>query len=99
MSEKHFISSSFRVFLSLGQVDHRIVLVDAAKERLYPVADATTFFTDMHYILRVLAAGDIRTVCHHRLNLLEQVILLIFVPFKHLLYCCLRILNVFQTGL
>nr|CAB3455382.1 unnamed protein product [Digitaria exilis] len=43
-----------------------------SKERLYPVADATTFFTDMHYILRVLAAGDIRTVCHHRLNLLEQ---------------------------
>jgi hypothetical protein len=49
----------------------------AAKERLFPVADATTFFTDMHFILRVLAAGDIRTVCHHRLNLLEQVILLI----------------------
>uniref|UniRef100_A0A0E0LQ51 AMP deaminase n=1 Tax=Oryza punctata TaxID=4537 RepID=A0A0E0LQ51_ORYPU len=32
-----------------------------SKERIYPVADATTFFTDMHYILRVLAAGDIRT--------------------------------------
>ncbi|GJN33504.1 hypothetical protein PR202_gb22113 [Eleusine coracana subsp. coracana] len=32
-----------------------------SKERLFPVADATTFFTDMHYILRVLAAGDIRT--------------------------------------
>jgi hypothetical protein len=42
----------------------------------------------MHYILRVLAAGDIRTVCHHRLNLLEQVIL--FRPFSfnrvHLLH-------------
>ncbi|XP_072997218.1 probable AMP deaminase [Typha latifolia] len=43
-----------------------------AKERLYPVADATTFFTDLHYILRVIATGNIRTVCHHRLNLLEQ---------------------------
>nr|CAD1841916.1 unnamed protein product [Ananas comosus var. bracteatus] len=40
--------------------------------KLYPVADATTFFTDLHYILRVIAAGNIRTVCHHRLNLLEQ---------------------------
>ncbi|XP_020086432.1 probable AMP deaminase isoform X1 [Ananas comosus] len=42
------------------------------KERLYPVADATTFFTDLHYILRVIAAGNIRTVCHNRLNLLEH---------------------------
>lgn len=44
------------------------------KERIYPVADATTFFTDLHYILRVIAAGNIRTVCHNRLNLLEHVI-------------------------
>lgn len=57
-----------------------------AKERLYPVADATTFFTDMHYILRVLAAGDIRTVCHHRLNLLEQVIFFVFCSFKCVLF-------------
>ncbi|XP_062003474.1 AMP deaminase [Rosa rugosa] len=41
-------------------------------EELYPVADATTFFTDLHHILRVIAAGNIRTLCHHRLNLLEQ---------------------------
>ncbi|KAI4968405.1 hypothetical protein ZWY2020_058060 [Hordeum vulgare] len=63
------------------KTDHHFEMVDGvvhlypskdSKERLYPVADATTFFTDMHYILRVLAAGDIRTVCHHRLNLLEQ---------------------------
>ncbi|XVE97109.1 hypothetical protein REPUB_Repub02eG0282400 [Reevesia pubescens] len=43
-----------------------------SKEELFPVADATTFFTDLHHILRVLAAGNIRTLCHHRLNLLEQ---------------------------
>lgn len=48
-------------------------LIFAAKEELYPVADATTFFTDLHYILRVIAAGNTRTICHHRLNLLEQV--------------------------
>ncbi|XP_023893510.1 AMP deaminase [Quercus suber] len=43
-----------------------------SKEELFPVADATTFFTDLHQILRVIAAGNIRTLCHHRLNLLEQ---------------------------
>ncbi|KHN48918.1 AMP deaminase [Glycine soja] len=42
------------------------------KEELFPVADATTFFTDLHHLLRVIAAGNIRTLCHHRLNLLEQ---------------------------
>ncbi|CAD6272419.1 unnamed protein product [Miscanthus lutarioriparius] len=41
-------------------------------ESIYPVADATTFFTDLHYILRVTAAGNTRTVCHNRLNLLEH---------------------------
>ncbi|KAK2980025.1 hypothetical protein RJ640_020051 [Escallonia rubra] len=43
-----------------------------SKEKLFPVADATTFFTDLHYILKVIAAGNIRTLCHHRLVLLEQ---------------------------
>ncbi|XP_015950423.1 AMP deaminase [Arachis duranensis] len=43
-----------------------------AKDELFPVANATTFFTDLHQILRVIAAGNIRTLCHHRLNLLEQ---------------------------
>ena len=47
-----------------------------AKEKLFPVADATTFFTDLHHILRVIAAGNIRTLCHHRLVLLEQVYIL-----------------------
>ncbi|KAG8099012.1 hypothetical protein GUJ93_ZPchr0013g34202 [Zizania palustris] len=63
------------------KTEHHFEMVDGvvhvypnkdSKERVYPVADATTFFTDMHYILRVLAAGDIRTVCHKRLNLLDQ---------------------------
>lgn len=66
--------------------------VAAAKERIYPVADATTFFTDMHYILRVLAAGDIRTVCYKRLNLLEQVILLKW------FFQCLYLLYVFEPS-
>ncbi|XP_051114017.1 AMP deaminase [Andrographis paniculata] len=41
-------------------------------EKLFPVADATAFFTDLHHILKVIAAGNIRTLCHHRLVLLEQ---------------------------
>lgn len=59
---------------------HSTLILVSARERLYPVADATTFFTDLHYILRVIAAGNIRTVCHHRLNLLEQVIIFSLEP-------------------
>ncbi|XP_076927987.1 AMP deaminase-like [Bidens hawaiensis] len=33
---------------------------------------ATSFFTDLHHILKIIAAGNTRTVCHHRLGLLEQ---------------------------
>ncbi|KAI3820227.1 hypothetical protein L1987_07770 [Smallanthus sonchifolius] len=43
-----------------------------SKEKLFPVSDATKIFTDMHYILMIIAAGNTRTVCHHRLCLLEQ---------------------------
>lgn len=64
-----------------GKTDHYFEMEDGvvhvyankdSKEKLFPVADATTFFTDLHHILRVIAAGNIRTLCHHRLNLLEQ---------------------------
>ncbi|PIA59479.1 hypothetical protein AQUCO_00400396v1 [Aquilegia coerulea] len=57
------------------QMEDGVVQVYANKdstEKLFPVADATTFFTDLHRILRVTAAGNIRTLCHHRLVLLEQ---------------------------
>ncbi|KNA14237.1 hypothetical protein SOVF_109320 [Spinacia oleracea] len=57
------------------QMEDGVVQVYASrdsKEKLFPVADATTFFTDLHHILRVIAAGNIRTLCHHRLVLLEQ---------------------------
>ncbi|OMO85037.1 hypothetical protein CCACVL1_10473 [Corchorus capsularis] len=64
-----------------GKSDHYFEMQDGvihvypnkdSREELFPVADATTFFTDLHHILRVIAAGNIRTLCHHRLNLLEQ---------------------------
>ncbi|KAM3382240.1 AMP deaminase [Capsicum galapagoense] len=57
------------------QMEEGVVNVYAnkdSKEKLFPVADATTFFTDFHHILKVIAAGNIRTLCHHRLVLLEQ---------------------------
>ncbi|XP_010553238.1 PREDICTED: AMP deaminase-like [Tarenaya hassleriana] len=64
-----------------GKSDHFFEMQDGivhvfankdAKEELFHVADATTFFTDLHYILKVIAAGNIRTLCHRRLVLLEQ---------------------------
>ncbi|KAI5584571.1 hypothetical protein POPTR_006G102000v4 [Populus trichocarpa] len=64
-----------------GKSDHYFEMQDGvihvypnkdSKEELFPVADATMFFTDLHHILRVIAIGNIRTLCHHRLNLLEQ---------------------------
>ncbi|KAF6170403.1 hypothetical protein GIB67_014333 [Kingdonia uniflora] len=64
-----------------GKSDHYFQMEDGvvhvyankdSKEKLFPVADATTFFTDLHRILKIIAAGNIRTLCHHRLVLLEQ---------------------------
>ncbi|XVE76574.1 hypothetical protein DITRI_Ditri12bG0184300 [Diplodiscus trichospermus] len=68
-------------FAPEGKSDHYFEMQDGvihvyankdSKIELFPVADATTFFTDLHHILRVIAAGNIRTLCYHRLNLLEQ---------------------------
>ncbi|XP_073017539.1 AMP deaminase-like isoform X2 [Primulina eburnea] len=64
-----------------GKSDHYFQMEDGvvhvyankeSEEKLYPVANATTFFTDLHHILKIIAAGNIRTLCHHRLVLLEQ---------------------------
>lgn len=64
-----------------GKSDHYFQMEDGvvnvyankdSKDKLFPVADATTFFTDLHRILRAIATGNIRTLCHHRLVLLEQ---------------------------
>ncbi|MBA0607303.1 hypothetical protein Godav_019631, partial [Gossypium davidsonii] len=39
---------------------------------LFPVASSTTFFTDMHHLLKVMSAGNVRSACHHRLRFLEE---------------------------
>ncbi|XP_031102908.1 AMP deaminase [Ipomoea triloba] len=68
-------------YMSEGKSDHHFKMEEGvihvyankdSNEKLFPVADATTFFTDLHHILKVIAAGNIRTLCHHRLVLLEQ---------------------------
>lgn len=68
-------------YTSVGKSDHHFEMQDGvvhvypdkeSKEELFPVADATTFFTDLHTILRVIALGNVRTLCHRRLVLLEQ---------------------------
>ncbi|QHO03269.1 AMP deaminase [Arachis hypogaea] len=41
-------------------------------EELFPVASSTTFFTDMHYILKVMSVGNVRSACYHRLRFLEE---------------------------
>ncbi|WOH13542.1 hypothetical protein DCAR_0833052 [Daucus carota subsp. sativus] len=39
---------------------------------LFPVASATTFFTDMHHLLRIMSVGNVRSACYHRLRFLEE---------------------------
>ncbi|GLT40015.1 hypothetical protein SLA2020_141750 [Shorea laevis] len=41
-------------------------------EELFPVASSMTFFTDMHNILKVMSAGNVRSVCYQRLRFLEE---------------------------
>ncbi|KAG8366285.1 hypothetical protein BUALT_Bualt17G0060500 [Buddleja alternifolia] len=41
-------------------------------EELFPVASSTTFFTDMHHLLKVMSIGNARSACYHRLRFLEE---------------------------
>ncbi|KAL0451003.1 UNVERIFIED_CONTAM: AMP deaminase [Sesamum latifolium] len=81
----YFDEFNFKFLQHYFQMEDGVIHVYASKEskeKLFPVADATTFFTDLHHILRVIAAGNIRTLCHHRLVLLEQKHLLRFYKSK-----------------
>ncbi|GAU39898.1 hypothetical protein TSUD_04900, partial [Trifolium subterraneum] len=68
-----------------GKSDHYFKMQDGvvhvypnidSKQELFPVADATTFFTDLHHINQVAAVGNIRTLSHHRLQHLEHLFIL-----------------------
>ncbi|GKA76691.1 DBC1/CARP1-like protein [Tanacetum coccineum] len=48
-------------------------LVDSVD--LFPVASSTTFFTDMHHLLKIIAVGNLRSACDHRLRFLEEVVI------------------------
>ncbi|PHU02696.1 putative AMP deaminase [Capsicum chinense] len=50
----------------------RVYASESDTEELFPVASATTFFTDMHHVLKVMAVGNVRSYCHHRLRFLEE---------------------------
>ncbi|KAL5973649.1 hypothetical protein ACLOJK_030303 [Asimina triloba] len=52
-----------------------LFILNSLTENLYPAASATTFFTDMHHVLRITSLGIVRSACHHRLRLLEEVVI------------------------
>ncbi|XP_057416255.1 probable AMP deaminase isoform X2 [Lotus japonicus] len=57
------------------RMEDGVVHVFASKtdpEELFPVASSTAFFTDMHYILKVMSIGNVRSACYHRLRFLEE---------------------------
>ncbi|CAL0330951.1 unnamed protein product [Lupinus luteus] len=57
------------------RMEDGVVHVYASKtdtEELFPVASSTEYFTDMHYILKVVSIGDVRSACYHRLRFLEE---------------------------
>ncbi|XP_020238954.1 probable AMP deaminase [Cajanus cajan] len=57
------------------RMEDGVIRVFASKtdtEELFPVASSTRFFTDMHYILKVMSIGNVRSACYHRLRFLEE---------------------------
>lgn len=50
----------------------RVYASENDTEELFPVSSATTFFTDMHHVLKGMAVGNVRSYCHHRLRFLEE---------------------------
>ncbi|KAH0756259.1 hypothetical protein KY290_026529 [Solanum tuberosum] len=66
----HSEASSHHFKMEDGVV--RVYASENDTEELFPVASATTFFTDMHHVLKVMAVGNVRSYCHHRLRFLEE---------------------------
>ncbi|OMO51645.1 hypothetical protein CCACVL1_29661 [Corchorus capsularis] len=50
----------------------RVYASESDTVELFPVASSTTFFTDMHHLLKVMSIGNVRSACHHRLRFLEE---------------------------
>ncbi|CAH1414273.1 unnamed protein product [Lactuca virosa] len=80
LSIKHDKNDPFR-FIPVESTKHHFKMEDGvihvyASENdsvdLFPVASATTFFTDMHHILKIISVGNVRSACYHRLRFLEE---------------------------
>ncbi|GAB2220545.1 hypothetical protein Drorol1_Dr00008205 [Drosera rotundifolia] len=57
------------------QMEDGVIRVYGSKNdnvELFPVACATTFFTDLHHVLKVVSVGNARSACHKRLWFLEE---------------------------
>ncbi|XP_051146127.1 probable AMP deaminase isoform X2 [Andrographis paniculata] len=65
------VEASTHVFKMVDGVVH-VYASENDSEELFPVANSTTFFTDMHHILKVMSIGTVRSVCYHRLRFLEE---------------------------
>ncbi|XP_021292923.1 probable AMP deaminase [Herrania umbratica] len=50
----------------------RVYASETDTVELFPVPSSTTFFTDMHHLLKVMSIGNVRSACHHRLRFLEE---------------------------
>ncbi|XP_022775981.1 probable AMP deaminase isoform X2 [Durio zibethinus] len=50
----------------------RVYASESDTIELFPVASSTTFFTDMHHLLKVMSIGNVRSACHLRLRFLEE---------------------------
>ncbi|KAK6252641.1 hypothetical protein QUC31_014361 [Theobroma cacao] len=50
----------------------RVYASETDTAELFPVSSSTTFFTDMHHLLKVMSIGNVRSACHHRLRFLEE---------------------------
>ncbi|KAL8533930.1 hypothetical protein ACS0TY_010092 [Phlomoides rotata] len=50
----------------------RVYASEGETEELFPVASSTSFFTDLHHLLKVMSVGNVRSACHHRLRFLEE---------------------------
>lgn len=75
VKQNPFNSAPFEATAHHFKMEDGVVHVYASEsdtEDLFPVASSTSFFTDMHHILKVMSAGNVRSACHHRLRFLEE---------------------------
>jgi hypothetical protein len=68
-----YLLSNFQYMFVEDQWTELYMKLCTDTEELFPVASATSFFTHMDYILKVMSIGNVRSACYHRLRFLEEV--------------------------